>query len=41
MSDPKQGSREDDFRDYEQRDNRDGWPYPDNDADRRAGQNAP
>ncbi|MBN9057189.1 MAG: BON domain-containing protein [Rhizobiales bacterium] len=41
MNDRKQGSREDDFRDYEQRDNRDGWPYSDNDADRRAGQNAP
>lgn len=41
MNDGKQASREDDFRDYEQRDIRDGWPYADSDGDREAGQNAP
>lgn len=41
MSDRKKASREDDFRDYEQRDIRDGWPYADSDGDRRAGANAP
>jgi len=41
MSDPKQTSREEDFRDYEQRDIRDGWPYADRDEDPRARRNAP
>jgi hypothetical protein len=41
MTDRKQVSREDDFRDYEQRDIRDGWPYADRDGDPRAGRNAP
>nr|WP_298095207.1 BON domain-containing protein [uncultured Shinella sp.] len=41
MDDRKQASREDDFRDYEQRDIRDGWPYADRDGDRGAGKNAP
>ena len=41
MTDRKQTSREEDFRDYEQRNIRDGWPYPDEDDARRAGQNAP
>lgn len=41
MADPKTVSREDDFRDYEQRDIRDGWPYADKDEDPRAGKNAP
>jgi hypothetical protein len=41
MTERKQTSREEDFRDYEQRDTRDGWPYPDGDGTRRAGQNAP
>jgi len=41
MGDRKQASREDDFRDYEQRDIRDGWPYADSDGDRAAGRNAP
>lgn len=40
MADRKQVSREEDFRDYEERDTRDGWPYPDDDA-RRIAQNAP
>lgn len=40
MIDRKQVSREEDFRDYEERDTRDGWPYADDDA-RRASQNAP
>lgn len=41
MNDRKQTSREEDFRDYEQRDLRDGWPYADGDDARRAGENAP
>jgi len=41
MTDRKQASREEDFRDYEERDARDGWPYPDGGDARRAGQNAP
>lgn len=41
MSDPKQTSREEDFRDYEQRDIRDGWPYADRDEDPAAKRNAP
>lgn len=41
MTDPKRSSREDDFRDYEQRDIRDGWPYSDSDGDPQAGRNAP
>ena len=41
MDDRKQASREDDFRDYEQRDIRDGWPYADSDGDRGAARNAP
>ena len=41
MADSKQVSREEDFRDYEERDTRDGWPYPDEDNARRAAQNAP
>ena len=41
MADRKQVSREEDFRDYEERDARDGWPYPDDDDARRAAQNAP
>ena len=41
MADPKQVTREDDFRDYEQRDIRDGWPYSDEDRDPQAGRNAP
>jgi hypothetical protein len=41
MADRKQASREEDFRDYEERDIRDGWPYPDDDRARRAQQNAP
>jgi len=40
MNDRKQGSREEDFRDYEERDTRDGWPYSDSDGDRKAGENA-
>ena len=41
MADRKQASREEDFRDYEERDINDGWPYPDDDDARRAGQNVP
>lgn len=41
MNGRKQAPREDDFRDYEQRDIRDGWPYPDNDGDLNDGKNAP
>jgi hypothetical protein len=41
MADRKQVSREEDFRDYEERDIREGWPYPDDDDARRAAQNAP
>lgn len=41
MADRKQVSREEDFRDYEERDTRDGWPYPDDDDARRAAQNLP
>ncbi|MGJ7043763.1 hypothetical protein J2Y63_007049 [Shinella sp. BE166] len=41
MADRKQVSREDDFRDFEQRDIRDGWPYADKDADPREVRNAP
>lgn len=41
MGDRKQVSREEDFRDYEERDTRDGWPYPDDDDVRRASQNVP
>jgi hypothetical protein len=41
MADRKQVSREDDFRDLEQRDIRDGWPYADKDADPREARNAP
>lgn len=41
MSDSKPGSREDVFRDYEQRDIRDGWPYSDKDGDRYPRRNAP
>lgn len=41
MNDRKQVSREEDFRDYEERDIRNGWPYPDGDDARKAGQNAP
>lgn len=41
MNDRKQVSREEDFRDYQERDIRDGWPYPDGDDVRKAGQNAP
>lgn len=35
------GSREDDFRDYEQRDIRDGWPYSDEDVNNRTKRNVP
>jgi hypothetical protein len=31
----RETSREDDYRDYEERDLEDGWPYPDQDAARR------
>ena len=41
MSDRKKASREEDFRDYEERDIREGWPYPDDDDARRAGENRP
>jgi hypothetical protein len=41
MTERKDASREDDFRDYEQRDIRDGWPYSDKDGDRNALPNAP
>jgi len=41
MNERKQGSREDDFRDYEERDTREGWPYADRDGDRAAKANAP
>ncbi|MGQ3215857.1 MAG: BON domain-containing protein [Shinella sp.] len=41
MTDHKRAPREDDFRDHEERDVRDGWPYADSDDARRAGQNAP
>lgn len=41
MTERKRASREEDFRDYEERDIRDGWPYPDSGDTRRAGQNAP
>lgn len=41
MTDRKRASGEEDFRDHEERDIRDGWPYPDDDDARRAGQNAP
>lgn len=41
MTERKQTSREEDFRDYEQRDIREGWPYADDDAARRAARNAP
>lgn len=41
MVDPKRTSREEDFRDYEERDIRDGWPYPDNDRDLEGKGNAP
>jgi hypothetical protein len=41
MTDRKHPSREEDFRDYEERDIRDGWPYSDNDDGRKAGGNAP
>jgi len=40
MGDRKQASREDDFRDYEQRDTRDGWPYADSDGS-GPGRNSP
>lgn len=40
MADRKPVSREEDFRDYEARDTRDGWPYPDDDDSHRAKQNA-
>jgi hypothetical protein len=41
MADRKHVSREEDFRDYEERDIRDGWPYPDDDDARQVAQNAP
>ncbi|HEV7248043.1 MAG TPA: BON domain-containing protein [Shinella sp.] len=41
MTDRKQVSREDDFRDFEERDIRDGWPYADRDGDPGAARNAP
>lgn len=41
MADRKTVSRKEDFRDYEERDTRDGWPYPDDDDARRAAQNLP
>lgn len=41
MTDRKKASREEDFRDYDQRHIGDGWPYPDSDDTRRVGQNAP
>lgn len=41
MTEQKRTSREEDFRDYEERDIRDGWPYPDDDGARRAGENRP
>lgn len=40
MADRKHVSREEDFRDYEARDTRDGWPYPDDGDARQAKQNA-
>lgn len=40
MADRNQVSREEDFRDYEERDTREGWPYPDDNDARRAAQNA-
>lgn len=41
MADRKQASREENFRGYEERDIRDGWPYPDDDGAGRATHNAP
>lgn len=41
MDDRKQVSLEEDFRDYQERDTRDGWPYPDDDDARGAAQKAP
>ncbi|TAA53200.1 BON domain-containing protein [Shinella sp. JR1-6] len=41
MADRKTVSRKEDFRDYEERDTRDGWPYPDDDDARRAAHNLP
>ncbi|UDF30722.1 UNVERIFIED_ORG: BON domain-containing protein [Roseateles sp. XES5] len=41
MTERKNASREEDFRDYEQRDIRDGWPYAGDDGARLAGQNRP
>lgn len=41
MADRKHVSREEEFRDYEARDTRDGWPYPDDDDARRPTQNSP
>jgi hypothetical protein len=41
MADREHVSREEDFRDFEQRDIRDGWPYADKDSDPAAGKNAP
>jgi hypothetical protein len=32
---PKETTREEDYRDYEERDLRDGWPYADADGGRR------
>ena len=39
MAGRKRVSREEDFRNSEERDTRDGWPYPDDDDARRAAQN--
>lgn len=41
MADRKRISLEEDFRNYEERDTRDGWPYPDDDDARCAAQNVP
>ncbi|WP_411034015.1 BON domain-containing protein [Shinella sp. BYT-45] len=41
MNERKNASREEEFRDYEQRDIRDGWPYADDEDTRRAARNAP
>jgi hypothetical protein len=40
MKEPKITTREDEFRDYEERDIRDGWPYSDRDGDGHPRRNA-
>jgi hypothetical protein len=41
MAERKQTSREEDFRDFEERDIREGWPYGDAESTSNSGRNAP